>query len=112
MARFKLTFVFIAAISFCLCEIDIRKKAKLINGFVEFYNRLPDEIYICDEGFLQSAQRTVSTNVFCLYPFNNNIKRTQCISQLLITYNFLKVIKSIDLWNLSCSLSTCEPSFV
>ncbi|KAJ0173805.1 hypothetical protein K1T71_010954 [Dendrolimus kikuchii] len=44
-------------ISFCFCEISLEKKDKLLNGFVRYYNSLPNQSYNCEVGYLQNAQQ-------------------------------------------------------
>lgn len=48
----------------CLCEISEGEKEKLLNGFLEHYNSLPDQIYQSNEGSLQSTQQVVSRYFF------------------------------------------------
>lgn len=48
----------------CLCEISEGEKEKLLNGFLEHYNSLPDQIYQSNEGSLQSTQQVVSHYIF------------------------------------------------
>ncbi|KAH9628291.1 hypothetical protein HF086_017366 [Spodoptera exigua] len=43
--------------SCCLCEISEGEKEKLLNGFLEHYNSLPNQIYRSNEGSLQSTQQ-------------------------------------------------------
>ncbi|KAF9796412.1 hypothetical protein SFRURICE_019426 [Spodoptera frugiperda] len=45
----------------CLCEISEGEKEKLLNGFLEHYNSLPDQIYQSNEGSLQSTQQVDDT---------------------------------------------------
>lgn len=37
-------------------EISLEKKDKLLNGFIEFYNNLPNQVYTCEEGSLQNVE--------------------------------------------------------
>nr|BAH59606.2 cysteine proteinase inhibitor precursor [Manduca sexta]BAI44279.1 cysteine proteinase inhibitor precursor [Manduca sexta] len=37
-------------------EISLDKKDKLLNGFIEFYNNLPNQVYTCEEGSLQNVE--------------------------------------------------------
>ncbi|XP_022818091.1 uncharacterized protein LOC111350680 [Spodoptera litura] len=45
----------------CLCEISEGEKEKLLNGFLEHYNSLPNQIYQSNEGSLQSTQQVDDT---------------------------------------------------
>lgn len=62
MFHIKSTLVFfkIILISFTFCEISVEKKDKLLNGFVQYYNTLPNQLYNCEVGYLQNAQQIVS----------------------------------------------------
>ncbi|CAH1637571.1 unnamed protein product [Spodoptera littoralis] len=45
----------------CLCEISEGEKEKLLNGFLEHYNSLPNQIYQSNEGSLQNTQQVDDT---------------------------------------------------
>lgn len=92
MNRITVIFLFVQILfTFSSCEISVEEKDRLVNAFVDFYNKLPDQAYACEEGYLQSAQQIVST-LFYIF------------SSLVI---FLKVIIK-DLCYLSASLYTLE----
>ncbi|KAG6438609.1 hypothetical protein O3G_MSEX000091, partial [Manduca sexta] len=37
-------------------ELSLEKKNKLLNGFIKFYNNLPNQVYTCEEGSLQNVE--------------------------------------------------------
>ncbi|KAJ8713830.1 hypothetical protein PYW08_007450 [Mythimna loreyi] len=47
--------------SFCLCEISNDQKEKLLNGFVEYYNGLPNQVYHSKESSLLNTQQEDET---------------------------------------------------
>ena len=50
--------------SLSLCEINNDQKEKFLNGFLKYYNSLPDQVYHSEEGSLQSTQQVVSKNIY------------------------------------------------
>ncbi|KAM3958113.1 LOW QUALITY PROTEIN: uncharacterized protein ACR2FA_007904 [Aphomia sociella] len=44
-------------ISVCLCDISVEKKDKLLNGFIDYLNNLPNQPYVYEDGVLLSAQK-------------------------------------------------------
>ncbi|XP_037293962.1 uncharacterized protein LOC115450503 [Manduca sexta] len=37
-------------------ELSLEKKDKLLNGFIDIYDNLPNQVYTCEEGFLQNVE--------------------------------------------------------
>ncbi|XP_045776735.1 uncharacterized protein LOC123875121 [Maniola jurtina] len=64
MHQYKSVFVLIPCFLLVVCfgEISIESKEKFLNGFVEYLNNLPEQIYTYDEGVLLNAQKTDDGN--------------------------------------------------
>nr|XP_034833780.1 uncharacterized protein LOC117990447 [Maniola hyperantus] len=64
MRQYKSVFALIPCflLTVCFGEISIESKEKFLNGFVEYLNNLPDQIYTYDEGVLLNAQKTDDGN--------------------------------------------------
>ncbi|CAH2252986.1 jg13535 [Pararge aegeria aegeria] len=59
MQQFKCLLAIISCLLVvCFGEVSIENKDKFLNGFVEYLNNLPDQIYTYDEGVLLNAQKT------------------------------------------------------
>nr|XP_032521520.1 uncharacterized protein LOC116773210 [Danaus plexippus plexippus] len=56
--------LFCLLISYCLGELSIERKEKFLNGFVEYLNNLPNQIYSYEEGYILNAQNTDDTNCY------------------------------------------------
>lgn len=47
-------------ISACLGDLDIERKEKFLNGFINYLNNLPNQPYTYDDGVIVNAQKAVS----------------------------------------------------
>ncbi|XP_038206862.1 uncharacterized protein LOC119828695 [Zerene cesonia] len=60
-----IAFLFIQYLLIIVCSSDItvEKKNKILNGFIDFLNNLPNHPYVYDEGTLQNAQQEPNSDV-------------------------------------------------
>ncbi|KAJ8724128.1 hypothetical protein PYW07_008108 [Mythimna separata] len=61
MCNIKFILIVQLLFSFCLCEISNGQQEKLLNGFLEYYNGLPDQVYHSQESSLINTQQEDDT---------------------------------------------------